>query len=141
LIKIHKNKVVKLSILLLVGTLVSHVANAEDPKPFTQAEIQQGMQAVKNNLNDKIEAWGKSLKSDDFERGWKGRQLKAQKKQEVCDIFQSAIDDTYKMALENKNRLSEADQKALQDRNVFITNLGFKDNTVDTKMGFNCLIR
>jgi hypothetical protein len=37
--------------------------------------------------------------------------------------------------------LSEADRKLLQDRNLFIQALGYKNNIVDTQMGFNCRLR
>lgn len=85
---------------------------------------------------------GKTLKPDDFERSWiSGRQLKKNKRQEVCGIFQRTVDDAYKGALANRNRLNEADQKLLDDRNAFIGALGYQNNIVDTQMGFNCRLK
>lgn len=126
---------------LMVGT----VAHAEelnvDVQPFTKAEMQQGMQAMKQGLHDRIEAWGTNLKPEDFERSWTGRQLNKQKRQEICGIFQDVIDHTFKLAVDNKARLPEEDQNIIEDRNLFIQSFGYKDNIVDTKMGFNCRLR
>jgi hypothetical protein len=59
----------------------------------------------------------------------------------VCGIYQNIINDIYRLAVENKARLSEQEQKLLQDRNAFIQVLGYQDNLVDSKMGFNCRIK
>ena len=71
----------------------------------------------------------------------RGRQLKKEKRQQVCGIYQNIINDTYSLAVENKARLSEQEQKLLQDRNAFIQALGYQDNYVDSRMGFNCRIK
>ncbi|WP_228146612.1 hypothetical protein [Acinetobacter sp. ANC 3903] len=120
---------------------VAHQAATEIVKPITQAEIQQGLKDMQQRMNQQIEAWGKTLTSDDFEWSWPGRQLKKEKRQQVCGIYQNIINDIYRLAVENKARLSEQEQKLLQDRNAFIQVLGYQDNLVDSKMGFNCRIK
>ena len=112
-----------------------------DIKPLAQEEIQQGMLDLSARQNQRIEEWGKTLKPDDFERSWFGRILKKPKRQEVCGIYQGVLDETLKLAVQNQDRLSEADRKLLQDRNLFIQALGYKNNIVDTQMGFNCRLR
>ena len=85
---------------------------------------------------------GKTLKAEDFERSWYGgRQLKKSKRQEVCGIYQGLVNETYGLAQKNKARLSQADQKQISDRNQFIQSLGYENNIVDTKMGFNCRLK
>lgn len=111
------------------------------PQPFTQAEIHQGLQDMQQRMVTSIEAWGDTLKPEDFERSWTGRQLNKAKRQEVCGIYQAIVNDTFRMAVENKARLSQSDQSVLSDRNVFIQSLGFKGNIVDTQMGFNCRLK
>lgn len=110
-------------------------------QPLTQAEIQQGMIELQRRQNQRIEEWGQTLKPEDFERSWFGRLLKQPKRQEVCGIYQGLVDETYNLAQQNKARLSEEDQMLLEDRNQFIQSLGYKNNIVDTRMGFNCRIR
>jgi hypothetical protein len=127
------------------------VAYAADPvvpqqeteiAPLKADEIQNGLKLLAERQNQRIEEWGKTLKPDDFERSWiSGRQLKKNKRQEVCGIFQRTVDDAYKGALANRNRLNEADQKLLDDRNAFIGALGYQNNIVDTQMGFNCRLK
>ncbi len=112
-----------------------------DIKPLTKEEIQQGMSDLSARQNQRIEEWGKTLKPEDFERSWFGRILKKPKRQEVCGIYQEVLDETLKLAVQNQDRLSEADRKLLQDRNLFIQALGYKNNIVDTQMGFNCRLR
>lgn len=125
--------------------LMSTLTMAEEPveiQPLTKAEIQKGMQLIKQDLYDRIDAWGETLKPTDFERSlFSGRQLNKEKRQEVCAIFQGVIDRSYKLAVENKSRLQEVDYKMIEDRNLFIQNFGYKHNIVDTKMGFNCRLR
>ena len=116
-------------------------AVVEPVQPLSKAEIQQGMAELQQRQNQRIEEWGKTLKPDDFEWGWFGRQLKKPKRQEVCGIYQEVLDETLKLAVQNQDRLSEADRKLLQDRNLFIQALGYKNNIVDTQMGFNCRLR
>lgn len=113
----------------------------EEIQPLTKAEIQQLLSEMQLRQNQRIEEWGKTLKAEDFERSWFGRQLKKPKRQEVCGIYQDLVDETYAMVQTNKLRLSEADKKLLEDRNLFIQSLGYKDNIVDTQMGFNCRLR
>lgn len=114
---------------------------AVDVRPLTQAEIRQGLQNMHQRMISSIEIWGNSLKPEDFERSWRGRLLNKTKRQEVCGIYQKIVNDTYQLAVANKARLGPEDQKVLADRHVFIQNLGFKENIVDTQMGFNCRIR
>lgn len=108
---------------------------------LTQAEIQKAMGDMKRKLNVRIEAWGKKLTRRDFEKVQGKVRLKYAKKLEVCQIFQSVIDETYQLALKNKHRLSPADQQNVGSRNDFIQALGFKDNIVRTEMGFDCRIK
>ncbi|WP_218951539.1 hypothetical protein [Acinetobacter sp. YH12023] len=118
------------------------VPKVEVIKPFTKAEIQQGMLEMQQRQNQRIEEWGKTLKADDFERSWYGgRQLKKAKRQEVCGLYQDLVNETYSLAQKNKARLSPADQQLVADRNQFIQSLGYEKNIVDTKMGFNCRLK
>lgn len=110
-------------------------------QPLSKEEIQQGMLEMQQRQNQRIEAWGKTLKPEDFERSWFGRILKQPKRQEVCGIYQGLIDETYHLMQQNKERLPATDQTLLEDRNQFIQAFGYKDNIVDTRMGFNCRIR
>ncbi len=116
-------------------------AAAETVQPLSKAEIQQGMAELQQRQNQRIEELGKTLKPEDFEWGWFGRQLKKPKRKEVCGLYQGLIDETYSLAQQNKSRLPAADQQQLEDRSLFIQSLGYKDNIVDTRMGFNCRIR
>lgn len=125
-----------------VDTTQPSVPTQPEIKPLTQAEIKAGLAKMEKWMVASIDEWGKSLKAEDFERTWTGgRQLVKAKRQEVCGIYQRIVNETYRLANDNKLRLSQADQAALQDRNAFIQNLGFKNNIVDTKMGFNCRIK
>ncbi|OTG78050.1 hypothetical protein B9T33_14465 [Acinetobacter sp. ANC 5054] len=110
-------------------------------QPLTKAEIQQLLSEMQQRQNQRIEEWGKTLKAEDFERTWLGRQLKKPKRQEVCGIYQGLVNETYALAQKNKLRLPKSDQQFLEDRDLFIQSLGYKDNIVDTKMGFNCRLR
>ena len=110
-------------------------------QPLSKEEIQQGMLEMQQRQNQRIEAWGKTLKPEDFERSWFGHILKQPKRQEVCGIYQGLIDETYHLMQQNKERLPATDQTLLEDRNQFIQAFGYKDNIVDTRMGFNCRIR
>ena len=110
-------------------------------QPLNKEEIQQGMLEMQQRQNQRIEAWGKTLKPEDFERSWFGHILKQPKRQEVCGIYQGLIDETYHLMQQNKERLAAIDQTLLEDRNQFIQAFGYKDNIVDTRMGFNCRIR
>ena len=133
----------KLVICFILG-IFSVGAHAEEVEiqPLTKEEVQQGIASMKQSLNIRIEAWGKTLRPSDFDKGFfSGRQLNKQKRQEVCAIFQSVIDDTYKLAVENRARLKVSDQPIIDDRNTFIENLGYPNNIVDTQMGFNCRLR
>lgn len=138
-------KILKISFGVFFGAfIVSSVvmaAELDQTQPLTADEIHNGIQNMKADLSSRIEAWGATLKPEDFERSWTGRSLNKQKRQEVCGIFQTVVDDTYQLAVENKSRLSEADQKQIDDRNLFIQSLGYKNNIVDTQMGFNCRLR
>ena len=115
--------------------------STEMVQPFSKAEIQQGMQDMQQRLNTRIENWGKELKREDFEWTWKGRQLKQYKRTEVCGIFQGVVNEIYGMAQKNKARLSVQEQVLLKDRSKFIETLGYQNNRVDTKMGFDCLLK
>lgn len=110
-------------------------------QPLTKEEIQKGITDLRALQNQRIEAWGATLKPEDFERSWFGRILKKPKRQEVCGIYQGIVDETLKLAVQNRSRLPEADQKLLDDRNAFIQSLGYQNNIVDTQMGFNCRLK
>lgn len=134
--------------LMLTLSSMSLLANeqavatpSQSIQPFTQAEIQTALQNMQKEMNQNIETWAKSLDQNDFERTWHGRQLNQAKRQEVCGIYQDVVNDMYRMAEANRDRLSVNGQKLLQDRDAFIQSLGFKDNLIDTKMGFNCRLR
>ncbi len=118
------------------------VPKVEVIKPFTKAEIQQGMLEMQQRQNQRIEEWGRTLKADDFERSWYGgRQLEKVQASGSLRIYQGLVNETYGLAQKNKARLSQADQKQISDRNQFIQSLGYEDNIVDTKMGFNCRLK
>lgn len=127
--------------LLLYGTSVFAADELTNVQPVTAEERELGQKILSQNLHDRIEVFGKNLKSDDFEMTWKGRQLNKQKRQEVCGIYQGVINDMYKLAQENRARLTVEEQKIIDNRDTFIQSLGFKDNIVDTQMGFNCRLR
>lgn len=134
--------------LMLIASSMSLFANepalVEDSKniqPLTHAEIQTALQNMQKRINQNIETWAKSLDQNDFEHTWRGRQLIKSKRQEVCGIYQDVVNDIYRMADANRARLSIDGQKLLQDRPAFIQSLGFKDNRIDTQMGFYCRLR
>ena len=140
---LKKITTLKLAICFVLGVFsIGTYADEVEILPLTKEEVQQGIASMKQSLNTRIEAWGATLRPNDFEKGFfSGRQLNKQKRQEVCAIFQSVIDDTYKLAVENKARLKVSDQPIVDDRNSFIEHLGYPNNIVDTKMGFNCRLR
>lgn len=117
------------------------VSSQDTVQPITQAEIRQGLAAMQQRLNSRIEQWGKTLSRDDFEWTWRGRQMKPAKRQEVCDIFQGVVNEMYQMAVKNKARLSPEDHKLLSNRDLFIEKLGFQNNRVNTQMGFDCRLQ
>lgn len=117
------------------------VSSQDTVQPITQEEIRQGLAAMQQRLNGRIEQWGKTLSRDDFEWTWRGRQMKPAKRQEVCDIFQGVVSEMYQMAVKNKARLSPEDQKLLSNRDLFIEKLGFQNNRVNTQMGFDCRLQ
>lgn len=117
------------------------VSSQDTVQPITQEEISQGLAAMQQRLNSRIEQWGKTLSRDDFEWTWRGRQMKPAKRQEVCDIFQGVVNEMYQMAVRNKARLSPEDQKLLSNRDQFIEKLGFQNNQVNTQMGFDCRLQ
>ena len=147
---------INVSSMLFVSFLFSQYASsATDSEPsasatqatttvssITSAEMEQGLAQMMQRQNQRIEDWGKTLTDNDFERSFLlGRQLNKTKRQEVCGIFQRTVDEMFNSAVTNRERLSEKDQKLLTDRNLFIQSLGYKDNIVDTRMGFNCRLR
>lgn len=122
--------------------LANEKPNEPEVKPLTQAEIREGLNRMQKWMVASIDEWGKTLKAEDFERTWTGgRQLTKPKRQEVCGIYQRIVNETYKLAIDNKLRLPQKDQAVLKDRDSFIQSLGYKNNVVDTKMGFNCRIK
>ncbi len=117
------------------------LSSQDTGQPITQEEIRQGLAAMQQRLNSRIEQWGKTLSRDDFEWTWRGRQMKPAKRQEVCDIFQGVVNEMYQIAVKNKARLSPEDQKLLSNRDLFIEKLGFQNNRVNTQMGFDCRLQ
>lgn len=111
------------------------------PVLLTEKEIQQGLLNMKNKMNQRIDQWGSVLNRQDFDRVRGKMQLKAAKQLEVCAIFQGVIDETYLAAQANKHRLTEADQKVISSRTEFINALGFKNNIVQTELGFDCRMK
>lgn len=108
---------------------------------LTQQEMQQGLLEMKTKMNERIEQWGNTLNRQDFERVRGKIQLKTTKQSEVCAIFQGVIDETYLAAQDNKHRLTEADQRVISNRIDFINALGFKNNIVQTELGFDCRMK
>src|SRR5690606_25588712 len=113
----------------------------KEVQPITQAEIQQGLLNMQKRLDKRIERWGESVDSDDFQWTWWGRKLRQAKREEVCDIFQDVVDEMYQMAIKNKARLGPEEQKLLSNRSLFIEKLGYENNRVNTQMGFDCYLR
>lgn len=140
---IKKLKKLNMALCVVLGLFaMSANANESEVTPLTKEEVQQGIANMKQSLHTRIEAWGATLGPNDFEKSFfSGRQLNKQKRQEVCAIFQSVVDDTYKLAVENRARLKVSDQPIVSDRNTFIEHLGYPNNIVDTQMGFNCRLR
>lgn len=95
---------------------------------------------MQKRLDTRIEKWGQSLNSDDFQWTWRGRKLKPAKREEVCDIFQDVVDEMYQLAVKNKARLGPEEQKLLSNRSLFIEKLGYENNRVNTQMGFDCYL-
>lgn len=93
---------------------------------------------MQKRLDARIDNWGQSLNSDDFEWTWRGRKLKQTKRQEVCAIFQGVVNEMYQLAVKNKARLNPEEQKLLSNRSLFIEKLGYENNRVNTQMGFDC---
>jgi len=108
---------------------------------LVQEDVKQKLELMKLRLNTSIEEWGSHLTRDDFEWTWRGRMLKQPKRVEICNIFQSVINDTYKLLRQNQASLSPIDQKNIESRQAFIKQLGIKDNTIPTQMGFDCIIK
>ena len=108
---------------------------------LTSEEIQKALAAMKNKMDLSIDTWGNKLTRKDFERVRGKLQLKESKQLEVCNIFQGVINETYQLAQTNKQRLTPSDQKLIENRSNFIKALGFKDNIVNTNMGFDCLMQ
>ena len=146
--KLHSNikKIIFLTALLANTAAIANtdpVPNEQNsvviaPQPLTKEEIRSGLELMQNKLNSRIEAFGQGLSADDWEWTWLGRQLNQNKRREVCGIFQSVVDEFYQMALDNKARLSKEDQERLNNRSTFIEGLGYQNNIVNTKMGFDC---
>lgn len=111
------------------------------PNLLTSEEIQQGLKDMQNKMNTRIERWGAGLTRHDFERVRGEMVLRQNKRVQVCQIFQSVIDETYQSAQANKHRLTVQDRKVVENRNQFIQALGIKDNIIPTKLGFDCRIR
>src|SRR5690606_6983511 len=134
----------KLVIACCLGTIAASVSAAtsatKEVQPITQAEIQQGLLNMQKRLDTRIEKWGQSLNSDDFQWTWRGRKLKQAKREEVCDIFQDVVDEMYQMAIKNKARLGPEEQKLLSNSSLFIEKLGYENNRVNTQMGFDCYL-
>lgn len=146
--KLHSNikKIIFLTALLANTAAIANtdpVPNEQNsvviaPQPLTKEEIRSGLELMQNKLNSRIEAFGQGLSADDWEWTWRGRQLNQNKRREVCGIFQSVVDEFYQMALDNKARLSKEDQERLNNRSTFIEGLGYQNNIMNTKMGFDC---
>lgn len=110
-------------------------------QPLTEAEIQQGLVDMRQKMNSGIDAWGEKLTRKDFERKRMQLVLKVDKQQEVCNIFQGVVDETYQSAQRNKYRLTEDDQKVVDNRTTFVQALGIQNNIIPTKLGFDCRVR
>ncbi|OTG85928.1 hypothetical protein B9T31_10080 [Acinetobacter sp. ANC 4558] len=120
----------------------SEISSVEQAFPsLTQEDTKQKLEVMKLRLNASIEEWGSRLTRDDFEWTWQGKMLKQSKRVQICNIFQSVINDTYLLLRQNQESLSDTDQKNIENRQVFIQQLGIKNNTIPTKMGFNCIVK
>ncbi|SEL76429.1 MULTISPECIES: hypothetical protein [unclassified Acinetobacter] len=113
-------------------------ADLNNINPLTQQEIDQALAQMKVKMFKNLENWSTALKRNDFERTGKNLVLKSNKQLELCHIYQASVDETYSLAQKNRHRMSIDEQKIVDDRNRFIEYLGFKDNQIDTKLGFSC---
>lgn len=112
-----------------------------DSPLLREQEVQQELALMKTHLDSRIEAWGNTLTPDDFEWTLRGRMLKQPKRIEVCNIFQKVINETYQLIYKNKANLDTENQKILENRSGFIQQLGIKNNTIPTKLGFDCIVK
>ena len=108
---------------------------------ITKQEIQQGLVEMQKKMNTRIEQWGSKLTREDFDRKRGKLVLKSSKQLEVCGIFQGVIDETYQSAQRNKHRLTEDDQKVVENRTAFVQALGIQNNIIPTILGFDCRVR
>jgi hypothetical protein len=108
---------------------------------MTALDIQQAMELMQTRLDTRIQRFGQTLKANDFERSWTGRTLNKAKRQEVCGIFQGVVDETFQLFYTQQPSVNENEQMLVEKRQIFLEKLGFQNNIVDTRMGFNCRIR
>ncbi|WOE31393.1 MULTISPECIES: hypothetical protein [unclassified Acinetobacter] len=121
-------------------TIVDDTLSESSPL-LKELQVQQELALMKTRLNAQIKTWGDQLTADDFEWTLYGRMLKPAKRIEVCNIFQNVINETYQLLQQNKSQLTADNQKALESRHSFIQQLGIKNNTIPTKMGFSCMVK
>ena len=132
--------------LLLSCSMVTPVFAEQVAKPVdavekvSPEEIKVALKNMNNDFSQRIDQWGKNLKRDDFNVVRGKASLKPAKRQEVCNIFQSVVDETYQLALNNRHRLNEEESKIVADRPLFIQKLGFEGGIIKTEMGFDCRI-
>lgn len=112
----------------------------ESVQLITKQEIQQGLVDMQKKMNSRIDQWGSKLTRSDFDRKRGKLVLKSSKQLEVCGIFQGVIDETYQSAQRNKHRLTDGEQKLVENRTSFVQALGIKNNIIPTQLGFDCRV-
>lgn len=109
-------------------------------QPLTEAEVQKALNDMRIKILKDLEIWSNQLKRSDFNRQGGQLSLKPAKQQEMCQIFQKTIDETYLLAKKNRHRMNPEEQAIVDNRSRFLQTLGFKNNTIPTKLGFDCHI-
>ncbi|QIO05318.1 hypothetical protein [Acinetobacter shaoyimingii] len=122
------------------GLVVSKSNIQPDQHILTQTEIQKELEMMKIKMNERIERWGNSLSKKDFQQVDGHFQLNVNKQIEICQIFQSVVNEAFQLAQSNKHHLTLVDQNILNNKKQFIRSLGFENNIVRTQLGFDCLM-
>ena len=136
-------KILCMTICLNVAQAYAQMPNNDQIKseltsPLTQQEIDTALSEMRVKLDHNLHNWSHQLKRKDFDRTGKNLELKASKQTELCKIYQTSIDDTYALALKHRHRMSQGEQAVVDHRDKFIQYLGFKNNQINTKLGFSC---
>ena len=109
-------------------------------QPLTEAEVQKALDDMRSKMLKDLDTWSSQLKRSDFKRQGGQLSLKQIKQLELCQIFQKTIDETYVLAKNNRHRMNAEEKAIVDNRAKFLQILGFKNNVIATKLGFDCRI-